>query len=255
MRIDFTAIVLLGTVCLASAVEPLAPGGTSPGTASPSPAVNEAPQSIAPQSVVPQRPRFESEIVKFEQQDKQHPIAPGGVLFVGSSSIRKWDLKKSFPDLDALNRGFGGSEIFDSVRYAGRIVTPYKPRLIVFYAGDNDIAAMKSPETVRDDFLAFVKIVRHDLPQTPIVYISIKPSVQRWALIDNIRKANSLINAEITKLEHVKYLDVHPSMLGANGRPKPELFVADGLHLSDAGYKIWTELLQADIIASKSPTP
>src|SRR5712691_4050334 len=120
--------------------------------------------------------RWEKTIAAFEQQDKDKPPPKNAVLFAGSSSIRLWDLPKYFPGMDVINRGFGGSEVADSVHFADRLIVKHKPRIVVLYAGDNDIAAGKTPERVLADFKAFVKAVHAGLPKTKIVYISIKPS-------------------------------------------------------------------------------
>lgn len=189
--------------------------------------------------------RWETTIQKFEAQDKQAPPAAGGALFIGSSSIRKWDLRKWFPDhADAINRGFGGSHMADSTYYAERIAIPYKPRVIVVYAGDNDIAGGKSPQRVLSDYQAFVKKIHAALPQTKIVYIAIKPSIARWSLVDKMRAANALIRKETESDERLSFIDIDTPMLGGDGKPRPELFVKDGLHLSDAGYKIWSGLVR-----------
>ena len=130
----------------------------------------------------------------FARQDQVQPPPQQGVLFIGSSSINYWhSLAEDFPGVPVINRGFGGSAIEDSTYYAGRIVTPYHPRLIVMYAGDNDVYEGHAAQQVADDFKAFVARVRKDLPAVPVVYISIKPSVSRWALWPAMREANGLI--------------------------------------------------------------
>jgi len=139
----------------------------------------------APATAVDQ---WAKELAAFEEQDKQSP-AVGGIVFVGSSSIRLWDLGKSFPGAQALNRGFGGSQIVDSVNHVDLLVIRHKPRVVIFYAGDNDLAAGRTPQQVAADFQAFVSKVRAALPETRIAFIGIKPSIQRWALIDKIREA------------------------------------------------------------------
>src|SRR6516164_10408221 len=96
--------------------------------------------------------RWEKDIAAFERRDRDKPPPKNAVLFVGSSSIRLWDLPKSFAGVEVINRGFGGSHLADVVHFAPRIVLPYEPRLIVLYAGDNDIAAGKTPERVHADF-------------------------------------------------------------------------------------------------------
>lgn len=187
---------------------------------------------------------WEETIRKFEAADVKSPPPKGAVLFVGSSSIVGWDLRKFFPDLVTINRGFGGSKISDSLRYADRIVTPYEPRAIVFYAGDNDIAGGKSPEQVAGDFREFVAKVREKLPDVPILYIGIKPSKKRWHLIDKIREANKQIEASCGEAQKVTFISVEKPMLGEDGEPHADLLKADGLHLQPAGYQIWSDLVR-----------
>jgi lysophospholipase L1-like esterase len=188
--------------------------------------------------------RWQEDMARFDAQDREHPPKHGGVVFVGSSSIRLWDLEKSFPKLSALNRGFGGSEVADSVKHIDLLVLRHKPRTVVLYAGDNDIAHEKTPAQVAKDFEAFVAAIRKALPETKILYIAIKPSVDRWNLADQMRDANSRIEAVCRKDKHCGFIDIWSAMLGDDGKPRPELFKKDGLHLNDAGYAIWTELLE-----------
>lgn len=193
-------------------------------------------------SIKPSSDRLEAEIRKFEEADAKRMPGPGGVVFVGSSSIRGWDIARSFADLGvpAIRRGFGGSQLSDSVYYADRIVTKYRPRVVVLYAGDNDLAAGKSPGQVLADYKAFVAKVRAAQPGVRIVYIGIKPSIARWKLIDKIREANRLISEEIGKDPSLVFVDVEADMLGLDGRPRRELFGRDGLHMSPFGYQLWT---------------
>ncbi|MDA0838605.1 MAG: SGNH/GDSL hydrolase family protein [Planctomycetota bacterium] len=191
--------------------------------------------------------RWEKTIQGFEEQDKANPPESGAVLFIGSSSIRMWNLKQSFPDVPAINRGFGGSQIMDSLQYVDRIVLPYKPKTIVFYAGDNDIAAGKTPERVLKDFMSLTTKVHVALPEAKIVFIAIKPSISRWKLVDRMREANSLVREFCSKHQKLAYVDVDTTMIGEDGKPRPELFVKDGLHLSAEGYQLWTSLLAEHI--------
>lgn len=180
----------------------------------------------------------------FERQDKESPPPPGEVLFVGSSSIRLWDLKRSFGDLLTINRGFGGSQAADSARHVQTLVVKHRPRVVVFYAGDNDLAAGKSPQQVCDDVESFVKPVTTALPEARVLYLAIKPSVARWKLIDRQRDANRLIGEMLARYPRTQFVDVATPLLGDDQTPRRELFVADGLHLSEAGYKVWTDALR-----------
>jgi lysophospholipase L1-like esterase len=188
---------------------------------------------------------FEKDIRAFEAADTKQPPPKGAVLFVGSSSIRLWStLAEDFPGVPVINRGFGGSEIADSTRYADRIVIPYHPRRIVIYAGDNDIAKGKSPLQVADDFRAFVEKVRAALPDVPISYICIKPSLQRWKLVDKIKQADHLIEQYAGGEKSIDYIDVFAPMLGPDGTPRKELFRDDGLHLNAKGYALWASIIR-----------
>jgi lysophospholipase L1-like esterase len=215
--------------------------------------IDDAKQITVAEKDKPKSPfeRWEKTIAAMEKADKAKPPREGGIFFCGSSSIVKWDLAKSFPDLPVVKRGFGGSQIADSTHFASRSILPYKPATIVFYAGDNDVASGKTPETVRDDFVAFAKVVHEKLPKTKILFLCVKPSVARWKLIDKVRKANDLIAAECKKDERLTYVDVSEGMLDKDGKPKPELFVKDGLHLSADGYALWTAKVKPLITAQK----
>lgn len=184
------------------------------------------------------------EMAAFAAQDAAHPFAPGGIVFVGSSSIRLWDLPRSFPGLPVLNRGFGGSQVADSVEHVNLLVLRHRPRLVVFYAGDNDIAAGKSPSAVAADFTAFVRRIHQALPDARIVFIGIKPSPQRWKLVDRVREANASSRRFAQTDDRIGFVDVDGPMLGWDEQPRRDLFVADGLHLSPKGYELWTALVR-----------
>lgn len=187
---------------------------------------------------------WEKSIQAFEAQDKDNPPAEGGVVFVGSSSIRGWKtLNTDFPHANAIGRGFGGSQLIDSVIYAHRIVTPYKPRAVVIYAGDNDIASGKSPGRVLDDFTELVRTIQAT-SEARIGYIAIKPSIRRWEMWPQMKQANALIERFAKRSTGVDYLDIATPMLGQDGKPKSELFVQDGLHLTPAGYELWVSAIE-----------
>ena len=219
-----SSVTLLGVLYLASLSSP----------------VNEASAAEAETSK-PDFQKWEASIQKFESQDKQTPQPTGANLFVGSSSIRMWKLGQSFPMFKTINRGFGGSEIADSIHFADRIILKYQPAVIVLYAGDNDISRGKSAEIVTADFQKFARVVRKKLPATRIAFIAIKPSIKRWNLAGEIRVANEAIAAICAADEKMDYVDIFKPMIGKDGNPMSELFVKDGLHLNERGYKIWAK--------------
>lgn len=187
---------------------------------------------------------YADDIRAFQEADQANPPALGGILFLGSSSIRMWDLEKFFPGLNALNRGYGGSYISDSIYYADQILLPYEPGSVVFYAGDNDLAAGKSPEQVFSDYKEIASIINENLPDTDFIFVAIKPSIARYNLINSIRRVNGWIKEFCQGNPRLFFLDIDAPMLDGDGRPNPELFKEDGLHMNDAGYKIWSDMLR-----------
>jgi lysophospholipase L1-like esterase len=189
--------------------------------------------------------RWEKDMEAFEAADRKNPPPPNGLLFIGSSSIRLWkSLAQDFPDHRVINRGFGGSQLMDSIHFMDRIVVPYRPAQIVIYAGANDINAGKSPEEVFADYKQFVAKVHGALPETRIAFISIAPNPARWEQVEKIREANRLVEQHTRSDPRLGYIDAFSAMLGTDGLPKPEIFVEDRLHMNGEGYRIWTRLVR-----------
>jgi lysophospholipase L1-like esterase len=191
----------------------------------------------------PDPARFAAEIQAFALQDAKSTPPRAAVLFAGSSSIRLWPTANRFPGLTVINRGFGGSHISDVNHYVRQTVLKYNPRIVLLYAGDNDIGAGKAPDRVLRDYQAFVAAVHGAQAETDIVFIAVKPSLARWALWPAARALNDLVEDYSASRPRLHYADVATPMLGADGRPKPELFVEDGLHMTPAGYDIWTDVV------------
>ena len=188
---------------------------------------------------------WQADIDALVAGDSAHPPPQHGVLFVGSSSIRMWTtLAADFPGVPVIDRGFGGSVIADTTHFANRIVIPCHPRLIVMYAGDNDIAEGETPQRVLVEFKAFVARVRRGLPDVAIAYISIKPSIARFAMWPRMREANRLIADWMQTQTRMSFVDVSAGMLDKSGKPRAALFRADGLHMTAAGYAVWVQALK-----------
>ncbi len=207
--------------------------------------------ATAPATKVTGPERWEKDIAKFEGADAANMPEKNGIVFVGSSTIRMWDVKKSFPDLAIIHRGFGGSQTVDMAYYTRRIVTKYQPRLVVAYEGDNDIAENKTPEQIAADYRRFVDTLHADVPAAKLVILGIKPSIKRAAKIETIRATNKLLRDMAEQSGGwITYIDTEPMMLDENGQPRKELFQADGLHMTGEGYKLWSDkvrpLLTAD---------
>lgn len=187
--------------------------------------------------------RWEKNIHGFETQDKEQPPAKGGILFVGSSSIRKWNVQQSFPGLPVINRGFGGSTYEDVNHFRERLVSPYAPKTVVLYAGDNDAAQGQSPERIFAAFQSFADWLQESCPGTRLIVMSIKPSPARWKLWDTMRDTNRRIKDYTDTHKNCVYIDSGSVLFGKDNLPQRDLYVEDALHLSEAGYQRWTQLL------------
>lgn len=202
-----------------------------------------APQLVC-QTAVSEPVRGASDIARFEAADRAHFPAAGTIVFAGSSSIARWEtLDQDFAGIPVLNRGIGGYTLHENVKSFDRIILPYKPPLIVLYSGENDLAEGRTPAQVFEDFQNFVAIAHAKLPATRIVYVSIKPSIDRWSITDSIRVANRLIHDYVGKDKRLQYIDVFTPMLDASGQLRRELYVEDGLHMNSSGYSIWRRLI------------
>ncbi len=192
------------------------------------------------QSAPAENDRWAPAMAAFTEADRVNPPPPGGVLFIGSSSIRLWStLAEDFPGVRTVNRGFGGSEIADSVRHFDRLVLPHRPRLVVFYAGSNDIHSGRTAEDTAADFREFCARLHAALPETRIIYGSIVLAPARWEKRAEFALANTYLAAFCAADPRRKFVDLNSAMLASDGSPQPELFVADRLHLAPAGYALW----------------
>ena len=185
-------------------------------------------------------PQWASDMAGFAAEDASHPPPARPIVFTGSSSVRMWQtLAEDFPGKAVLNRGFGGSQLRDAIWHADEVAIRYQPRQIVIYAGDNDIDAGRSPQQVLSDFRAFVARIRKDLPAVPIAWLAIKPSLARIDQLPAQREANALVRAETARMRDVVFIDVATPMLDADGKPRTDLFIEDGLHMNRKGYELW----------------
>jgi lysophospholipase L1-like esterase len=198
-------------------------------------------------------PRFDDAIAAFEAADKQTEPPKCATLFVGASSIRFWkSLKEDFPDRTVINRGFGGSTVWEVDHYFDRVVKPYHPKEIVFYAGENDLWIDKrTPDQIYADFVQFMRLKEKALGATPVWYISAKPSKQRFEQLPLQTALNAKVKALADQRDDLAYIDVVALMLKPDGTPK-DIFVADNLHMTPEGYAIWTPIVDAALGAGQS---
>lgn len=210
-------------------------------------AANAATDTAVP---YPDPERFAGDIAAFEAADRESPPPHGAIVCVGSSSMRFWHdaIARDLAPLTIVARGFGGSNMNDALFFADRIILPYRPRAIVLYEGDNDVADGISPETIHATFGKLVARVHSALPLCRIYVLSIKPSASRWEVWPQMQRANALLRADCADDSLLTYVDVAGGMLDENGQPKPDIFLGDKLHMNRAGYRIWRDILEPVLV-------
>lgn len=191
---------------------------------------------------------YEDEIKRLEK-DYTKTAKDVETVFYGSSSIRLWaSLYEDFKDLKPVNLGFGGSTLAACVWFFERVMIPYQPKRLVIYAGDNDLGDGRHPEEVFIFFQQLVVKVNKRFGDLPCYFVSLKPSVSRWQMIDQFKYTNNLIETEIiTRNDNWHFINVFKEMIDAAGRLKKEYFLNDGLHLSESGYRLWKEIINKHI--------
>jgi lysophospholipase L1-like esterase len=197
-----------------------------------------------------QQPAFYEEIQAYKKQDSAQMPPRNAILFIGSSSFNFWkDMQQYFPDHAVINRGFGGSSLPDVIRYADDIIYPYQPKQVVIYCGENDIATLNStPQDVLTRLKTLVGMIRNKFKDIPIVYVSIKPSPSRAHLMPVMVSANRMIKEYLKKQKKAVYVDVYSKMLLPDGKPNPEIFVNDNLHMNAKGYAIWKQAIEPTLL-------
>lgn len=189
---------------------------------------------------------YEDEVGQLDK--KLRNSSPNSVIFYGSSTVRLWTgLEQDFPDVKPINAGFGGSTLAACAWFFERLIAPAKPRTLVLYAGDNDLGDGRHPEEVYLLFCALSTKIQRDLPDTDVTFISIKPSPSRWHIVEQIRAANQYIENEIKRLPRFSFVDLTSVMLTPDGKPRKELYQADGLHMNPDGYALWRRELTARV--------
>lgn len=188
--------------------------------------------------------KWDADIAAFAKRDAATPAPEGALLFVGSSTIRMWDLPASWPGEKLLNNGFGGSTLPDAIHHFDRLVAAYRPRAVILYSGDNDISRGHTSARVAEDFKTFAALSQKAHPGVPVLILAVKPSVKRWQLWPAMREVNEAIQAHCAGTPGLFFVDVATPMLGPGGAmPAASWFKADGLHLSPEGYAQWTAIV------------
>ncbi|MDP4262755.1 MAG: GDSL-type esterase/lipase family protein [Bacteroidota bacterium] len=198
-----------------------------------------------------QQPAFWDDIQAFRKEDSAHFPGTNKILFAGSSSFTKWtDVQTYFPSFPIINRGFGGSTLLDEIRYIKEVVYPYKPKQIVIYCGENDLASSDTvtAKMVYNRFRQFFNLIRNKFPGLPLIYISMKPSPSRQLLLPKMIRGNEMIKKFLATKKNTVFIDVYREMIDDEGKPRPELFLDDNLHMNKSGYAIWQKLIKSHLL-------
>ena len=216
--------------------------------------VTKGPVKVAvPEGKRPFRPaygemmfRYQKELDRFAREDERKGIRTGGIVFTGSSSIKMWrHLEDNMAPIQVLNRGFGGATMPEVNGHFELLIARHQPRIVVLYAGENDIS--NNIYGVADplgSLQRYMSMMEESLPYTKTIFVSMKPSPLRWEWWEKISDGNALVKAYCDKTPNLDYLDVTADMIGEDGRPRPEIFLRDSLHMNQNGYDLWTKRIK-----------
>ena len=194
----------------------------------------------------PDAERYRPAIEAFLESEREATVKKGGIVATGSSSMRGWHSRMvaDLAPLTMIPRGFGGSNMYDVRYFLPELVLQHEPRAVVIYEGDNDAALGATSEQVLMHFEAIVEELHVKLPATRIYVLAVKPSVSRWHLWPVMAETNRRLAAFGAADPLITFIDVATPMLGEDGKPMASIFVDDMLHMNDAGYNIWREVVR-----------
>lgn len=203
------------------------------------------PRVLRAQAPAGQETRFAADIQKVVDADKTNPPPQNGIEFVGSSIFRQWTtVPADMAPLPAYNRAFGGSRTWEVNAYLDQIVLPYKPSIIVYYCGSNDVAAGESADAIFARVREFEARVHRALPQTRIFFFGINRAIDqrnRWDVID---QANALVKQWAYRTANFDYIESNTALFDARDEPLTALFKPDGRHFNPPAYAEFTKLIR-----------
>ena len=186
---------------------------------------------------------FEDEVRQIENRPLPFDMR-NLVLFYGSSSFTLWDgIERDFPTYNVLNRGFGGSTFADCLEFFDRLVVPVSPRVIILYAGDNDLDQGTRPEQLVRYLETFIERKRKALGDIPMAYVSLKLSIARLHLMHKFAYTNYILEEFAADYDDVDFVNIFRRMVGRGIAPFKGYYSHDDLHMNANGYRIWGSVL------------
>lgn len=201
-------------------------------------------------------PPFEADIRMFQAMDRTNAPTKGGILFVGSSIFRQWtNVAAVMAPLPVVNRAFGGSRTGDQLLRFDAVVLPWAPRLVVYYCGSNDLKAGEPPEAIFGRFREFDERIRKELPKTRLVFVSATRSPDREPMWDRVDDYNRRVREYCQATPGRTFVDVNPTLVGVDGRPRLDLYQPDRLHLLPAAYAEFARVLRPVVAREAEAVP
>jgi len=195
--------------------------------------------------------RLQNQVAQMLARDAENPPSSQGVIFAGSSTIARWDLKHYFAQYRTLNRGIDDSLVSDVAFYADRLIVPFKPSTIVLYAGDNDIAYGMTPDMVATDFGALVAKIHAALPKSEILILSLRPTIARATVWEAVKAANDKLAAMVAGDPKLRFVDLTDLLLTPDGKSARDLLADDLQHLNDDGFSLVSNVVKRAVQQSE----
>lgn len=159
-------------------------------------------------------------------------------MYVGSSIFQQWTtVKQVAPASNVLNVAMGGSITSHWVIFIERLLRKYQPHIVCYYCGSNDINEAIAPEITIQNTLKTFEAIHSWKPETDIVYHSIIKAPQKRNQWHTVETINQEIQKSFNTSPYRYFLDWNPMFFDENDGVRKELFIEDGLHLTQRAYE------------------
>ena len=181
--------------------------------------------------------------------------ANGPIVFVGSSIFHRWTaLSSQMAPLPIVNIAFDGAQTSDMLRLVDSRVVAYKPRVVAYYCGSNDVDAGDDGPAIFERIEQFIVRTRTALPDVRIVFVSVIRAPEKQSRWDVVNDINRRVQAYAAATKGIEFVDVNPLVFSADGTPRFDLYLSDQLHFRPKAYEAFAAALKP-VLASAFEKP
>ena len=191
--------------------------------------------------------KWSKSIDAFDSQNETEADPADAIMFIGSSSIRRWStMATDMAPYRTIRRGYGGAKYTDMAVFVQRLVSPHKYRALVMFVGNGVTGKPEdhTPDQIESLARHIVSVSHRHQPGAPVFLIEITPCEKRFEAWPKIRAVNARLREIALSTPDTYFIPTASHYLKPDGTPRAQMFVEDRLHLNEAGYKQWSTLIR-----------